>query len=46
VYLQDLHFPLAHLGDEIEVIVLGLTHPDHIVEQQFVAVAGRRPLEG
>ncbi len=39
VHLQHVDTALAHLGDEIEVVTLGLVHPDHIVEQQLVAVA-------
>ncbi|MNZ27311.1 hypothetical protein D3C78_445270 [compost metagenome] len=40
VHFQDIDAALAHLGDEVEVVALGLVDPDHVVEQQLVAVVG------
>ncbi|MCY1415122.1 hypothetical protein D9M71_305910 [compost metagenome] len=39
VHLQHIHAALAHLGDEVEMVALGLVDPDHVVEQQLVTVA-------
>ncbi|MNZ99818.1 hypothetical protein D3C78_1191570 [compost metagenome] len=39
VHLKHIHAALAHLGDEVEMVAFGLVDPDHIIEQQFVAVA-------
>ncbi|MNH05872.1 hypothetical protein D3C79_652210 [compost metagenome] len=44
VHLQHIHTTLAHLGDEVEMVTLGLVDPDHIVEQQFITVARRQAL--
>ena len=44
VHLDDVDAAIAHFGDEIEVIALGVVHPQHVVEQQRVAVAGREAL--
>ena len=44
VQIQDLDAALAHLQHEVVVVLLGLVDPDHVVEQQLVAVAGREPL--
>ena len=41
VHLHDLDAAVAHLGDEVEVVALGVLDPQHVVEQQLVAV-GRR----
>ncbi|MCY1364398.1 hypothetical protein D9M69_511980 [compost metagenome] len=38
VHLDHIDAALAHLGHEIEVVTLGLADPDHVVEQQFIAV--------
>lgn len=46
VHLEDVDAALAHLGDEVEVVALGLVHPDHVVEQQLVAVARGQALVG
>ncbi len=46
VHLQHVDITLTHLGDEIEVVALGLGNPEHIVEQQFVAVVRGQPLVG
>ena len=40
VQIQHLDPALLHLEPEIVVVLLGLMHPDHVVEQQIVAVAG------
>ncbi|OBX36321.1 hypothetical protein A8U91_00662 [Halomonas elongata] len=44
VHFQHFHAMLPHLGDEIEMIALGLVDPHHIIEQQIVAVAWRQAL--
>jgi hypothetical protein len=44
VQLDDLHAPVTHLGDEVEVVTAGVLHPQHVVEQQVVAVRGRQAL--
>ena len=36
--LNDFHIAFAHLVDEVEVVTTGVLHPQHIVEQQVVAV--------
>jgi hypothetical protein len=33
-------------GDEVEVVALGLGHPEHVIEQQFIAVVRGQPLMG
>ncbi|MNC66507.1 hypothetical protein D3C75_1169070 [compost metagenome] len=38
MHLQHVDATLAHLGDEVEVVTLGLVNPQYIVEQQFIAV--------
>ena len=35
---------LQHLVDEIEMVAACVLHPQHIVEQQVIAVAWREPL--
>jgi len=44
VQIQDLDAALTHLQHEVVVVLLGLVDPDHVVEQQLAAVAGREPL--
>ena len=44
VQLQHLDAALLHLQHEVVVVLLRLLHPDHVVEQQVVAVAGRQAL--
>ena len=44
VHLDHLDAAVSHLGDEIEVIALGVLDPKNVVEQQVVAVARREPL--
>ena len=44
VHLDHVDAAVAHLLDEVEVIALGVLDPEHVVEQQRVAVAGRQPL--
>ena len=46
VQIQDLDPALLHLQQEVVMVLLGLVHPDHVVEQQIVAVAGREALMG
>ena len=41
---QHLDAALAHQVDEGVVLLAGAPHPDHVVEQQLVAVRGREPL--
>ncbi len=41
VHFHHLDAAVAHLGDEVEVVALGVLDPQHVVEQQLVAV-GRR----
>ena len=42
VHLHHLDAAVAHLGDEVEVVALGVLDPQHVVEQQLVAVARRQ----
>ena len=44
--LQHLDTALLELGDEVEVVALGLLDPDDVVEEQPVGGAGREPLVG
>jgi hypothetical protein len=46
VHFQHIDAALAHFGDEVEVVALGLSHPEHVIEQQFVAVVRGQPLMG
>ena len=46
VQLEHLDAALLHLQHEVVVILLRLVHPDHVVEQQVVAIAGRQALMG
>ena len=39
VHLDDLDAAVAHLHHEVEVVALGVLDPQHVVEQQLVAVA-------
>ena len=43
---QHLDAALAHQVDERVVLLAGAPHPDHVVEQQLVAVRRREPLVG
>src|SRR3954467_2727431 len=44
--LQDLRPALLHLQHEVVVIALRLVDPDHVVEEEIPAVAGRQALMG
>ena len=44
VQLDDFHVAVAHLVHEVEVVAAGVLHPQHIVEQQVVAVGRGQPL--
>ena len=44
VHLDDVDAAVAHLRDEVEVVALGVLHPQHVVEQQLVAVGRREAL--
>ena len=39
VHLDDIDAAIAHLLHEVEVVALGIVHPQDIVEQQGVAIA-------
>ena len=41
---QYLHAAIAHQVDEGVVLLAGPPHPDHVVEEQLVAVGRRQPL--
>ena len=41
---QHLDAALAHQVDERVVLLAGAPHPDHVVEEQLVAVGGGQPL--
>lgn len=43
---QDLDTVVFHLRDEIEVVAAGLLQPDHVVEEQLVAVLRGEALVG
>ncbi len=44
VHLHHVDATVAHLGDEVEVVALGVLDPEHVVEQQLVAVGRREAL--
>ena len=44
VHLHHVDAAVAHLGDEVEVVALGVLDPQHVVEQQLVAVGRREAL--
>ena len=44
VQLDDLDVSVAHLVHEVEVVAAGVLHPQHVVEQQVVAVGRRESL--
>ena len=44
VQLDHLDVAVAHLVDEVEVVATGVLHPQHIVEQQVVAIGRGEPL--
>ena len=44
VHLDDLDAAVAHLLHEVEVVALGVVDPQHVVEQQLVAVGRRQAL--
>jgi hypothetical protein len=46
VHLDHVDAALAHLGDEVEMVALGVLHPQHVIEQQRVAVGRGQPLVG
>jgi hypothetical protein len=46
VHFQHIDVAFTHLGDEVEMVTLGLGHPQHVIEQQFVAVVRGQPLMG
>ena len=46
VHLDHFDAAVAHLLHEVEVVALGVLHPQHVVEQQRVAVARREALVG
>ena len=46
VQFEHLDAAVAHLGDEVEVVALGLLHPDDVVEEQVVAGVRGEPLVG
>ena len=46
VKLQDLHSALLHLEDEVVVVLPRFLDPDHVVEEQVVAVARGQALVG
>ncbi len=43
VHLQHFDATFAHLGDEVEVVALGLADPDDVVEEQLVGVVRSEP---
>src|SRR5436190_15624693 len=43
---EHLDAALLHLQDEVVVILLRFMYPQHVVEEQFRAIAGRQPLMG
>ena len=46
VQLEHLDPVLGHLGHEVDVVTPRLVDPDHVVEEQLVAVVGGEPLVG
>ena len=43
VHLDNVDAAFAHLVDEVEMIALGVVHPQDVVEQERVAVRRRQP---
>ncbi len=44
MHLDHLDAAVAHLGDEVEMVALGVVDPQHVVEQEVVAIARREAL--
>ena len=44
IQLEHLHIALLHLQNEVVVVRLRRVHPQHVIEQQLVAVPGRQAL--
>jgi hypothetical protein len=44
VQFHHLDAAVAHLADEVEVVAAGVLHPQHVIEQQVVAVGRGKPL--
>ena len=44
VEIQNLDTAFLHLQYEVVMILLCLLDPDHVVEEQITAIAGRQPL--
>jgi hypothetical protein len=44
--LDDRNAAFPHLGHEVEVIALGILHPQHIVEEQIVTIGWGEPAMG
>ena len=43
MHLQHFDAAVAHLHHELEMVALGVFHPQHVIEQQIVAVARGQP---
>ena len=46
MHLDDVDAAIAHLLHEVEMVALGVLDPQHVVEQQRVAIRRRQPLMG
>jgi hypothetical protein len=44
VHLNDVDAAISHLLHKVEMIALGVLHPQHVIEEQSVAIGGRKPL--
>lgn len=46
MHLEHVDVAFAHFGHKVEMIALGLSDPEDVIKQQFVAVARSQPLVG
>jgi hypothetical protein len=46
MHLDNFDPAVAHLLHKVEMVTLGVLDPDHVVEQQLIAVGGRKTQMG
>ncbi|MNT35587.1 hypothetical protein D3C72_1716200 [compost metagenome] len=46
MHFDDVDAAVAHLGDEVEMVPLGVVHPHDVVKQQRVAIGWGQSLVG
>jgi hypothetical protein len=44
MHLDDVDAAISHLLHKVEMIALGVLHPQHVIEEQSVAIGGRKAL--